>query len=427
MSSAPQDCDQQDDQLSSNRLMVISADGHVAPEMEDFSPYIDPKYRREFDESLAIPMLNDFSRFRDAEEIARLKEAFHDSGRRTGLWDVDRRLRDLESEGIVAEILFPQAAPFGAGSFGAMRHSSPELERVGARAYNRWVLDHFISTRPERFVAQPIVLFDDLDQAIEDVKWAAENGFGGLHMPGVDPSGMPLYWDDFYEPFWSACEESGLPLNFHGGVGLPGYFMAASHVDLRVKMRIISSEQFFYAHRPLWWLIWSGVLERHPGLKLIFTEQYSDWLPSTLARMDHSYHNSFFTSIRDIVPHPPSYYWHRQCYVGSSLLSKGDVDAKDGIGPSRMMFGADFPHGEGTPPRTLRYLQATVGRSGMTEAELRGFMGLNAIEAFNLDLEPLEKLARKVGPTVEDVLTPLGEDAVQAEFRRTDVTRPRGV
>src|SRR5439155_20720386 len=191
---------------------------------------------------------------------------------------------------------------------------------------------------------------------------------------------------------WSVCEETGLPINFHGGIGQPDY--GGPHlpnVPDVVRMRISQFEFPWFAHRALWFLIWSGVLERNDGLRVIFTDQHSDWVIRNVARMDHSWHNSQMEdSIKAIVPHPPSTYFRRQVYMGCSVMSQGELVSRDQIGIDRMMYGADFPHPEGTWGMNLTYLQGTVGRTDMSEDEVHAFLYGNAARIFGFDLERLQ-------------------------------------
>jgi predicted TIM-barrel fold metal-dependent hydrolase len=324
----------------------------------------------------------------------------------------------------VGEIVFPDGAPFGAGGLGSARTRFPrEQEFAGAQAYNRWLID-YLEPHPERFAGQAIVPLHDIPKAIKEVHWAAEHGLKGVVMPGMD-NDLPYFWDECYEPFWSACAETGLLLNFHGGIGQPDYGGAyLPGVPDVVRMRVSQFEFPWFAHRPLWFLIWAGVFERHPNLRVVFTEQHTDWVIRDIARMDHSWHNSMMEdSIKKIVPRPPSEYFREQVYLGCSVMSQGEVLSRDQIGLDRMMYGADFPHPEGTWGMNLTYLRATVGRAEMSADETADFLYRNAARIWGFDLGVIEPLVEKHGWSVEDVNDPLPLDA-EASLKRKDALRP---
>lgn len=409
------------------KTAIISSDGHVAAPLEGYRAYLESRYHAALDDVLSQESARMTVNFFDVldEEIARsYKELMYDSGVINGRFDVHRRVCDAASDGIVGEILFPDGAPFGAGGLGSARNRYPkDQEMAGARAYNRWLVD-YVSPYPERFAGQAIIPLADIDAAVKETYWAAEHGMKGVVMPGMDAD-LPLFWDPCYQAFWSACEETGLVINFHGGIGQPDYGgQHLPNVPDFVRMRISQFEFPWFAHRPLWFLIWAGVLERHPGLRVAFTEQHSDWVIRNIARMDHSWHNSIMDrSIRKIVPRPPSTYFDRQVYLGCSVMSQGELVSRDQIGIERMMYGSDFPHPEGSWGVNLKYLQATVGRTDMSRDEVHAFLYQNAAGLFGFDLEKLRPLIDEHGWDVDEVRTPL-PSSESGPLIRKDALRP---
>lgn len=405
---------------------MISADGHATPEMADFRPYLESAYHEDFDAMLndaSAKSTIDFFDVLDPELAERYRATIFDSGAIDGRKDAGKRVVTLAQEGIVAEVLFPDGAPFGAGGLGSARTRFPAAQELaGARAYNRWLLD-FTGGR-HQFAMQAIVSLYDIDEAVRDVRWAKDNGFRAIYMPGMDDE-RPLYWSPVYEPLWTVCEDLGLPINFHGGTGLPDYGGAVvPGVPAEVRARISGFEFPYFAHRPLWFLIWSGVLERHPGLKVVFTEQHSDWVIGAMAMMDHSWHNSMMDDrLKQIVCRPPSEYFERQIMIGSSLLARGELLTRHEIGVHKMMFGADFPHPEGTFGLTREYLRATVGATDMSETEIRAFLGGNAAEFYGFDINELAPAVEQHGLDLAEITTPLPQENENL-LRRVDALRP---
>src|SRR5207245_4992052 len=109
------------------------------------------------------------------------------------------------------------------------------------------------------------IMLHDVDAAAAEIRWAGKSGLtGGVLLPGAPPgSGLvPLHAPD-YEPIWDACEELGLPVNHHSGSAVPA--MGDEPID---KVMFLL-EVTWWAHRALWQLVFSGVLERHPELQLV--------------------------------------------------------------------------------------------------------------------------------------------------------------
>jgi hypothetical protein len=105
-------------------------------------------------------------------------------------------------------------------------------------------------------------------------------------------------------------------------------------------------------------------------------------------------------------------------WVGASFPSKGDLRARDILGPGRLMWGSDYPHDEGTPPFTREHLRQVA--SDLPEDELRAILGENAAKLYGFDLEALAPLAAQYGPTPDELREPLVElpDGANSALRR---------
>ncbi|MEI7548665.1 MAG: amidohydrolase, partial [Actinomycetota bacterium] len=182
---------------------------------------------------------------------------------------------------------------------------------------------------------------------------------------------------------------------------------------------------FFQCRQILSHLIWGGVLERHPRLKVAFTEQGSGWVVGQIQSMDYTYEGSFLRrDIRDVVRMKPSEYFRRQCWLGSSIFSLAEIEARHDIGVDKIALGMDYPHHEGTwaltPAGTIDYLQATLGVARVTAAEARAMLSENVAALWGFDIDRLRPIADKVGPSMVQVLAVPTENL----FPRGDVNKP---
>jgi predicted TIM-barrel fold metal-dependent hydrolase len=246
---------------------------------------------------------------------------------------------------------------------------------------------------------------------VAEVRWARAHGLrGGVLLPGTPPGGdyEPL-WSSVYEPLWQVCEELEMPLNVHGGGGGPYY----GEEEISYVMFVL--EVPWWAHRAMWHLMFSGVLERHPDLQLVFTEQGTAWVPERLKELDH-----FYSRMRDAstgaqesmwggpvraLSLSPSEYWARQCHIGASFLRPSEARLRHEVGVDRLMWGTDYPHVEGTQPYTTEALRATF--AGIPEIEVRAILGGNAAGLYGFDLAALQPIVDRIGPTVAEVDVPL--------------------
>ncbi|CAN7617349.1 amidohydrolase family protein [Phenylobacterium sp. LjRoot219] len=403
---------------AAERLLIVSSDGHVGAPVAHYRGYVDPKHRCDFEDWLAqyVPLWA-ATQAKDPGLPETLSEDYKRAWMQQakvaegaeGTWNPTRRLASLDAEGVALDVLFPddQSANSPPFLWFAREYNrrwdqeySPELKLAGARAYNRWLVD-FCSTAPERLLGLALIgSLADVDRAVEEVRWAKANGItGGVLLPLVYYNNVEPFWNDRrYDPLWAACAELEMPIHTHTGSGCPYYG------DQPEAPILFALECTYWPHRPLWFLIVGGVLERHPGLKLVLTEQGSMWVREALFMMDHQVSDPKYAfGARGHLPLKPSEYFERQCWLGSSLVSRPEIEARHVIGVKKMMWGWDYPHIESrdwlTPRENLRKVL-----QGVPEPEVRAILAGNALEAYGLDLGKLEPIAARIGPRVEEIV-----------------------
>jgi predicted TIM-barrel fold metal-dependent hydrolase len=394
------------------RYTIISADCHAGGNHAAYREFLEPSWRDEFD-----AWRGEYSNpFRDLQGDGRSRN-----------WDDDRRIAEQEEDGVVAEVVFPNTVPpfFPTGALLARPPTDEEFPRrlAGIRAHNRWVAD-FCARHPERRAGIAQIFLNDLDEAIADVRFAAENGLrGGVLLPAVAPDVSwiePLY-SPAYDPLWEVCEDLGVVVNHHSGGGAPDYGRHAATGMVWV------AEAAFWSRRALTHLILGGVFERFPQLKLVLTEQGAQWIAPTLAPLDE-FHGQAATTGRvgelkfaadDVPPLSPSEYFHRNVYVAASFPSPTDAAARHDIGLDHYLWGSDYPHHEASWPYTRELLRRSF--AGTDPDELQQVLAGNAAEVYDFDLDALAPLAARVGPTVAEIAEPLESvpaDATSPGFHR---------
>lgn len=395
-----------------DQVLIVSADGHVGPQEEEYRPFLERRHHDVFDEYLRIRRPTTLADLNTPESLRRHEARWVETGKHVSMGDPHRRIEVLEAEGAVAEILFPDRTrndeiPFSAAPGPG---APPPLRWAGEQAYNRW-LAAFCSAHPGRFGGLVAVQsYLDVPGAVAEIRWAAEQpGIRGVMLPGVEPDGGS-WLDEENEAIWHACADSGLAVHFHVGAGAPP--PGGQHYPATVEGGMIATfEGWFWTQRALWWLIYGGVLERHPTLRVVFTETGSAWVADRLASMDWFYDVPYkLESLNRVMPRRPTEYFRRQCAIGSSILSRVDIERRGEIGIGNMMFGLDVPHFEGTGDMTLPYLQRTFGAAGVAEADARAILGLNAVRFYGFDLDELTAVASRVGPSITDVLDAQEDD-----------------
>lgn len=395
-----------------DRYIVISADCHGGGAIADYRPYLPSRLHDDFD-AWAAAFDNPYA---DLEG--------DDASRN---WDSDRRLAETEADGVVGEVIFPNTIPpFFPGA--SLVHQPPAanagdlaLRWEGLRAHNRWLAD-FCAATPGRRAGIAQVLLHDVDAAVAEVHRAKDLGLaGGILLPGAPPgSGLPPLYAPDYEPLWTACEEVGLPLNHHTGSASPDY---GDYPEAKVMFLV---EATWWAHRALWQLIYAGVMERHPTLQFVFTEQGTAWLPEQLAMLDAyrdrmasaagSQEHEWGAAVMSRLSLTPSEYWARQCHVGSSFIRRHEVTMRHQVGVDRIMWGSDFPHREGCWPFSREHLRLAF--ADVDPDEVAAMVGGNAARVYDFDLAALAPVAARIGPRVDEVARPLDSSDIPTEALR---------
>ena len=384
---------------SHDRYIVISADCHGGADLSSYREYLDPVYLEEFNHWAATyePPYEDLK---------------GEDGTRN--WDSGRRLKELEDEGIAAEVLFPNTVPpfFPTSSLGSqdvIRDADDFRHRwAGLRSHNRWLAD-FCAAEQGRRAGVFQVMLQDIDEAVREVRWAAEAGLrGGLLLPGTPPgSGLPpLYYHDYYGPLWRACAELGIPVNCHSG-------SAAPRTGERPEDHVLFMlELGWWDQRTLRHLILGGVLEENPSLIVVFTEEGLAWIPSQLNAMDGFFdsvrENAFVqneltygTQVAQRLTLRPSEYWQRQCYAGASFMHQSETKIRHLIGVDHIMWGSDYPHTESTYPYSREAIQLSYANVPANEVD--SMLGLTAAKVFGFDLDQLAPIAARIGPPLAEV------------------------
>ena len=389
-----------------SRTAIISVDGHVKASRAGYRDYVEQQY------------VEDFDRWVKAADDAGLPDAgnLNPTFGVDAQWDSDKRLRELESVGVVAEVLFPNGQPFQVNrleDFGRMQ--SPELAAAGRRAYNRWLAD-FCAQAPGRRAGQAVISFDDIDQAVKDVQWAKEHGLGGIMMPPLNPGGI-FFFDPVLDPVWRAIQEVGLPISQHGGSGAPAYSPPGFASIITLAM-----EHSFFSGRSLSQLMVGGVFDRFPDLQIAFVETEAYWMGPMITRLEQfvglgSDWMGFARSMsRDATMNrTPREYWASNCHAGLSPFSSSMVSIEDlalgddgpesefftrsefFISADKAMFGVDYPHFESILPSMTPTLAELLGHPAVTEELAHKILFDNAAELYGFDPAVLQPHVERVG------------------------------
>lgn len=394
-----------------DRYLVVSADGHAGLPTRQYRPYLEKKYLEHFDAVVEqeLEMGRKKEQFLTMDEVNAEWRDLNLEGLYSA-WDSKGRLEVIDGDGVTAEVLFgdesteQNAAPFG-GGVALYSHDKivPEYQWAGARAHNRFISE-FCQDAPHRRIGiAHIPALWDVDEAVKEVHWAKENGLKGVLLPILFNKNIP-YHHPRYNPLWQAIQDLDMPIHFHAGPAPHdeyfGDMMAGGWDGVQGAAGVYLSEVGFWVQRPLTFMIWGGVLERYPGLRIAVVEAGNGWVMEYLRSMDYRYkYAKRALRLGDFHSHlsmPPSEYFKKHVSLGVSVLTPDDAKVRHQIGIEKFMWGTDYPHPEGTWPHTEETMNNLF--TGIPEAELEAMLGLNAVEFYQLDIDKLLPIASKIGP-----------------------------
>jgi predicted TIM-barrel fold metal-dependent hydrolase len=287
-------------------------------------------------------------------------------GRRR-ITDPELRIQDQDRDGVQGEVLYGILGTTG-------RMNDPEATPEVTRIYNEW-LAGFCATHPERFAGLASIPNHPLDAAIAEVQRVAARGVvRGLDI--ANSAELRPLWDPYWNPLWAVINDTGLPLHFHtvGGY-MPDHLRKivlvgsdptrakapdAPDVPLAVARAAFAANitQFqINMTNILTSMIFGGVLEKYPRIRLVLGESGIGWIPYILQRMDAEWEDQF----KDLaLTMPPSAYWRRQCKATFQTDPIG-IKLLDDLGAENVMWGSDFPHPDGVWPDSQEYIQKELG------------------------------------------------------------------
>jgi predicted TIM-barrel fold metal-dependent hydrolase len=260
------------------------------------------------------------------------------------------RLKDQDIDGVAAEVMY--------GILGISRLlQDRQLLRVVYEIYNDWAAA-FCKTHPNRFAALACIPNDDPEAAATELRRAAKIGLKGADF-AVSTAVKPI-WHRDWDPVWAAADETGIPVSFH----TTGYAMRrpdndemAKEYSAQVRGTALTLFQIAGAEF-LAGIVFSGALDRYPGMKFVLGECGASWIPYVLSRMDEEYEDQF----QDLnFKLKPSELWRRQGYT-TYQHETTIADMVHLVGEDNIIWGSDYPHPDGIWPDSLQVIEEDLGR-----------------------------------------------------------------
>jgi uncharacterized protein len=270
------------------------------------------------------------------------RAGIEDDGYRAG--NAKLRLEDLDRDGLQASVIY---GPLAIG----LPISDPSLQSACFAAWNDWAAEEFNSFAPDRLSVLAFIPTHSSEAAASELERCAGIGHRGAIIDVFEMDLADRKWD----ALWAAGEATGLPISLHIKAGS---WSGLSYQIGKWQAAAFATIMPLQLDEILATLIFSGVLERHPKLKLVLAESGISWLPFFLARADMEWRA--LKENLDYAPElSPSELFRRQVYA--TFEEEFFPEQIELLGADSCMWASDYPHTDSTFPNSLEVIDDTLG------------------------------------------------------------------
>ena len=373
---------------------IIDADSHFMEPLDLWEQYIDPKFRPHclrFEQDsasgqYAIAVENTRTTragglsieelmgvavgYGQKEEGKGLKSFDPSAAFSYSLGDMDKRLSFLDAEGFAGQCIFPTL-----GLFWEDLVTDPALAAAHCQAYNRWMIE-VCKGHMDRLYPLGHVSLRNPAAAVEELHSLAKSGIHGAFVGAMPIDGKSFGHPDF-DPVWRAAEECSIAIGLHLVVH-DKYIGNEWNRDPEPGFMFLSMNVIQDPRMALTTMIYDGVFERFPGLRVATIESASGWVAEWLDRLDYRFSYMGHTCQ---MKRPASEYFERNIWISADPAERTLPYMVELVGDDKFFVGSDYPHAEGF---TDTVSKARDCLAGLPQASVDKILGENAIQFFGL-------------------------------------------
>jgi predicted TIM-barrel fold metal-dependent hydrolase len=286
--------------------------------------------------------------------------------------DPHAHVQDMDLDSVAGGVLYP--------SQGLTLYRVPDSQLLSAilRAYNDWLAD-FCAPYPQRLKGIAMLNMDDVADAVGELQRAAKLGLAGAMIP-LRPMDKRYDHPD-YEPLWAAAQDLAMPLSLHVGTYRwgPGMPLVSPTQDI-----VEFANREGDVRRAIAALIFGGVFERYPALKVGAVEFEIAWAPYFMNRMDNVYSERAQGVAHRRFKHGalPSDFFRQNVFISFQEDDLG-IQLRSYVGVDNLMWGSDYPHAESTFPRSRQIVDRIL--QDVPDEEKRKIAGENVARLYHFN------------------------------------------
>lgn len=330
-------------------VRAISADSHILEPWDMWADRIAPEFKDRAPRVVEAPDGNGHIFVCEGRSEGRIRalgtpyavQKEQGAEGRSGGYDPIARIKEMDTDGVEAEVLYP--------SMGMRIYSIPDekLQAACFRAYNDWLAE-FCATDPKRLYGIALIPTYNIDVGVRELKRAAKMGYRGAAVWGTPPVESLSFQGNHYDPLWEVAVDLGIPISLHAFTGvdrpITNFLINYTHLVHLIPETLVT-------------LVFSGVFERFPDLKVISVENDIGWVPYLIQRMEYGYrrkrgrHGGTFPS--GLTPREIMQRNVRLTF----MTDRVGLANLEFMSPEMLMWATDYPHDDSTWPESLSLMR----------------------------------------------------------------------
>jgi predicted TIM-barrel fold metal-dependent hydrolase len=289
-----------------------------------------------------------------------------------GCYDPTARAKDMDLDGVQAAMCYPSFPGFAGRVF--TESKDRDLAHACVTAWNDFSTDEWAAAAPGRYIPLAILPVWDRTASVAEIERVAAKGARGVSFPeNPAPLGLPSFHTQEWEDVFSALEAAELPMCLHFGSSslTPGF---ADDAPMAVAISLFATNLMWTTSD----LLFSGVLQRHPNLKIVLAEGGVGWIPYILERCDYTWERHRWYQNIDVDARPSDLF--RKHFFGCFIDDVHGMKNRYEIGIDRLTFEVDYPHSDSNWPNTRK--RAAELFADVPDDEVHRIVELNVRELF---------------------------------------------
>jgi predicted TIM-barrel fold metal-dependent hydrolase len=293
---------------------------------------------------------------------------------RPGCYQAKDRVMDMDIDGVWAQLAFPNFARFAGHRF--LPTTDPQLSLLCIRAYNDMLLEEWCAADPDRLLALMLIPLWDVEASVAEIERLSGSGVKAVAF-SENPTvlGLPSVHTSHWDPVWRAVSEQDLSVCMHIGssskqvTSSPDAPIGVQFSVVGVNSMVAMADWFF-----------SGILDRFPNLRVLYSEGGAGWIPYLLE------HAQKYVDTRGGIKsvglgRTPTEYFRENMYA-CMVTDEFAVKSRYDIGVDNLLWEGDYPHSDGMYPHSRTNLARVL--ETVPDDEARKIAGENARRALRL-------------------------------------------